>query len=166
MEEVLCKECRESDPSDYWGSKIHCDWYRAYVYPNDTCSHAVRRGYYVSTAICDVLGINQASSVPSAIRDFNTQYLQKSKDTVELVKEYDSIGPKIADAIYADGDDDICNIMYTNYLVSVVNAIKRMEYDKAIRLYKNMLISLCDYYSIKDNIIDSLSNDRELIKKF
>lgn len=167
--DILCKDCIESDPSEIWrGYKIYCSWYRQYVDPQDTCSRAMKRGYYVSTAICDVLGIDQMSDVPNSIKNFSINVLQKDKKYEALLKKYDQVGSKVADAIMVDRDRQLCEVIYQKYLVVVTNHIKVNKNEQAIALYENMVNSLADYFAlnqISDNEYTSGRDIYELSRK-
>jgi hypothetical protein len=166
MSTILCKDCRESDPNDknFFGVKIHCDWYKTYVDPYDTCEHAVKRGYYVSTAICHILGLDENNQVQTAIVNFSKNVLQKNSDTMTVVKQYDKVGPQLATEMLTENNQELCAQLYESYLVPVTNLINQKQTREAINLYKNMVVSLQDYYGLREENENTKENIATLKK--
>ena len=61
--------------------KGYCSWYRSYYYPGDNCSHQkpvnATSGCYITTIVCDVLGLDDDCSLLNNLRSFRDNILQK-----------------------------------------------------------------------------------------
>lgn len=115
---------------------------------SEICIVCEKRDDYILNAICDVLDISLESFVPKTIELFSKNVLQNEKSTIDLVKKYDEVGPKLAEAIVLDGDKKFIESLYNGYLMPVSELIVSQDAKSAIDLYKNMVSSLIDYYCI------------------
>lgn len=136
--------------------KGYCSWYRSYYYPGDNCSHQkpvnATSGCYITTIVCDVLGLDDDCSLLNNLRSFRDNVLQKDAKFTPLLMEYDSIGPEIALLIKKDyeesKDDTLWKKYYDTYLVGTEQLVKENNYDGAINKYVEMVQVLKTYFGL------------------
>lgn len=109
--ETQCGGCEYYDfQGDY--NKGYCSWYRAYYYPGDDCSHQSPKATssssncYITTIVCDKLGLEDDCSVLNTLREFRDNVMQQNFKYCKILFEYDVIGPKISEMIKNDTDTD------------------------------------------------------------
>lgn len=146
--------------------KGYCSWYRCYYYPNDTCEHQNQMQTqttssssslcYITTIICDKLGLEDDCPVLNTLRDFRNNALQKNCKYFKILFEYDVIGPKIAEMIKNDSDTDkeLWIQIYNFYLSATANFHRNGKTDEAVQRYEEMVVSLKEYYGIKEEITE------------
>ena len=164
--ETQCGGCTNFD---FQGddNKGYCSWYKCYYYPGDSCSHQNPReassGCYITTIICDVLEYADDCSVLNTLRSFRNDVMQKDPKYMNLLLEYDTIGPDISYFIKKEyeksSDREIWIQFYNFYLQPTANYISNGEFDKAINRYKEMVSSLKEYFGLDDYTPVSISYD-------
>lgn len=138
--------------------KGYCSWYKSYYYPGDSCSHQNPRettsGCYITTIICDVLGFADDCMVLDKLRFFRNCVMQKDPKYSSLLLEYDTVGPEIARSIKEEysknKDKEIWIQFYNFYLQPTANYIVNGDFDDAVNRYQEMVVSLKDYFGLKD----------------
>lgn len=145
---------------DFQGDNVkgYCSWYKSYYYPGDSCSHQKPResssSCYITTIICKVLGFQDDCKILNDLRSFRDNIMQKSIEYKDILQEYDTIGPDIAYFIekeYEETKDREPWIQfYNHYLVTTSNLIRSQEYNQAVSCYKNMVLSLKEYFGINN----------------
>ena len=66
------------------------------------------------------------------------------------MKEYDVIGPMIAEKILQDKDQkEMASGLYQNALKNIHHSIMQKDYDKAVEKYYIMTLMLIQYYHLK-----------------
>lgn len=156
---------------DYWCNKKDCrvdsDTYRKYCrdYNYDECpiyKHTESSGCFITTLACQILGKCDNHPVLNNLRNFRDNVLQQDKKYEEVLKQYDCIGPMIADALNNDKDKIMLSLDLYNYsILPISKAIDDKNYDKAITHYQYMTLYLVNYYGLKDeynNIKDNNYN--------
>ena len=130
--------------------KSFCDWYGCYYYPDDTCvgdgDHYRYRGY-VTTMVCDRLGLDKTKEVYDKITGFQKNVMENDKKYETTLRDYNVIGPKIASHL-ATEDIDVVKKVYGIFLVPVAKLIDEKKYDQAVFKYKHMLEILKAHYNI------------------
>jgi len=170
-----CAECTYLDLSDYNSSGAYwCDkklerhlatdpecgsFCRAYRRSYSAISNAIDYSNsknsggncYLTTMLCNILGMDDNNIYLKTIREFRNNILQKNEKYKQLLVEYDIIGPKIAEALYNDPlKDKIAKIYFENSIIPITLLINNKEYDKAINLYSKMTLNLKNFYSINN----------------
>lgn len=162
-----CRECLCMDLKDrnrYDSNEAWCSAWRKYFNPNDkACStyfqydesrKNVSGGCYLTTIICDTLGIPDNGYALETLRNLRNNYMLNNPDLYVVLIEYDVVGPKIARCLANDPQKkDIANVFYKAYILPTVEKIANKNYDKAISLYQDMTNKLKDLYDV-DSTID------------
>ena len=92
-------------------SKGYCSWYKTYYYPDDSCTHQKNRyepqqGCYLTTIICNKLGYSDDCFVLNTLRSFRDNVMQKNIEYKDMLMEYDTLGPVIAQNIANDKENN------------------------------------------------------------
>lgn len=142
--------------------KGYCNWYRAFYYPDDSCSDHYRSragaggGCFITTIVCDVLGLDDHCEVMETLRKFRGDVLQKDEQYKDILFEYDTVGPKIAEEIRKE-DPSFALALYNIFLKPISNLIKKNKKEEAISNYINMTHMLEGFYCI--SLDDDMPND-------
>ena len=129
-----------------------------------------RRYYYILTAICEVLGINQESYFYQEIKTL-IQLVRDDKSTQKEAVSYDIYGEELAKKLVSDQESVlVCQFLFTTYLMKVFMLIRDNKPEDAIESYKEMVTLLYERYQNKENysnIIDltGLHENNMFVKK-
>ncbi len=144
---------------DYWCCKKDCrvddatyyKYCRDYNY--DECpiyKHSESSGCFITTIACQILGKKDDDVVLNDFRNFRDNILQKNPEYYDILKEYDVIGPMIAEAIQHDSDREVlASHLYQCALLPIHHHIEEKEYGKAVEKYYLMTLMLINYYGLK-----------------
>ena len=185
-----CAECTYLDISDgnlygaFWCDKklerhlatdIECGSFcRAYSRNSSSIRNAIEfsnsknsgGGCYLTTILCNILGMSDNNIYLETIRNFRNNILQKDEQYKSILVEYDVIGPKIATALNNDPlKEKIAKMYFQNYITPVVNFINTKDYSSAITLYVDMTTKLKCFYGIGDQNITIEEINNADIKK-
>lgn len=139
-----CKDCRHIDPSNKYGYKWYCTWYRSYEDPDNVheCSHFESRGSsgcFLTTACCQYKGLPDDCYELTTLRRFRDDYLLHTSEGKRLVEEYYRIAPPLVQKIdCCSSRDTICENMYAA-ICEIVQKIEQEQYEDAVRLYQTMV---------------------------
>lgn len=175
----FCSECAlyDSNGTPKWGDEHYCSKKGKYLKPTTSaCSSFVknnakegyqRAGCYITTIVCNILGYPDDCNLLVTLRDFRENYLKQNSEYLPLLIEYDQIGPIISDSIVNDPDAKITAIENTrNFLIPCVEAIKAGNLDKAIEIYKSLVLLLKLKYALLRTPIDyTISKPLETLGK-
>ncbi len=175
----FCSECAlyDSNGTPKWGDEHYCSKKGKYLKPTTSaCSSFVknnakegyqRAGCYITTIVCNILGYPDDCNLLVTLRDFRENYLKQNSECLPLLIEYDQIGPIISDNIVNDPDAKITAIENTrNFLIPCVEAIKAGNLDKAIEIYKSLVLLLKLKYALLRTPIDyTISEPLEILGK-
>ena len=135
--------------------KGYCSWYGTYYYPSDSCSSNYRprggssSGCYITTMLCNRLGLEDDCCELETLRDFRDNVLQQNIQYQELLYEYDTIGPVIASHLEKE-DISIIEKIFETYIKPVIGLLKEGKGEAAVSKYVEMTCSLEEYYGISD----------------
>lgn len=156
---------------DYQGdnSKGYCSWYRTYYYPGETCSHQKPRekssGCYITTIVCNVLGLEDDCEVMQSLRGLRDCHLQNHEAGRIILLEYDVVGPEIAGLIEKEyketGDKTLWQRIYDTYLTETSRLVLLGNYQKATEKYIEMVRNLKEYFAIPEHHIDIENYDQK-----
>ena len=122
---------------------------------------------FITTVVCQILGKQDNDKLLENFREFRDNILQPNTKYHDILKEYDVIGPLLADCIIKDQEKEKTAIgLYENVMLPINNEINNMNYDKAVEMYYLMTLSLVNYYKLKheyNSIKDKNYNDIEFI---
>lgn len=123
-------------------------------------------GCYLTTMLCNVLGMDDNNTYLQTMREFRDSVLQKNEQYKPLLVEYDIIGPKIADAIQNDPmKEALATHYFTKYIIPITNLIKDKQYESAVNNYVRMTTTLYTIYGIPKYNISSLEIETADIKQ-
>lgn len=107
-------------------------------------------GCFITTVCCQILGLNDHDLLLNDFRNFRDNILQKSEKYYDTLKEYDVIGPVIANKILQDKERKKLAVgIYQNALKPIHQSIQQKDYDKAVEKYYVMTLMLIQYYHLK-----------------
>ena len=135
-----------SGVSDSWYSK-YCS--KDYESDYGKCKH-YKEYYgisYITTAICDTLGLAKNNLFLRSINSFREKLEQDHKMYKQL-EIYDIVGPIIANKI--NGDKEIALELFNSSIVPVCNDLFKNDYRSALIKYTNMTKGLIEQY--KDSV--------------
>lgn len=134
----------------------------AYQYSRDHSGS----GCYITTIICNILGMPDNNEYLETLRFFRDNFLQKDERYKPSLVEYDLIGPKIANALKNDPlKEKIANKYFHNYIIPTCELIKEKKYREAADLYKTMTNLLKYFYGLNNMSITALDIDNADINK-
>lgn len=155
---------------DYWCDKKDCsvneDDYRRYCrdYNYGDCpiyKQSNSSGCFITTVVCDVLGYEDNNEILNNLRCFRDDVLQKDKKYYDVLNDYDSIGPYIADYIANDKNGvEVASIVYNNMVLPVNELIKKKEYDRAVSRYELIVMNLISFYRLNE-LYDILKEEKK-----
>ena len=144
---------------DYWCNKINqrvaeAEYYKyCRDYNYDECPIYRKEessGCFITTVCCQILGLNDQDKLLDDFRNFRDNVLQKNEKYYDTLKEYDVIGPIIANKILQDKDQkEMASGLYQNALKNIHHSIMQKDYDKAVEKYYIMTLMLIQYYHLK-----------------
>ena len=115
-----------------------------------------RHGYYVLTAIKDILGLDEHE-----VRFNKFVYLRDvimPKLDPKFVSEYEFYGPILADELKSDDfSKEAATYYLTEFVYEVINCIDEEKYERAIEIYKSMINSMKLQY-LEDFKVIKLTN--------
>lgn len=137
--------------------KGYCEWYKAYYYPTDSCNHQKSRNEvstcYITTVMCDILEYPDDCYYLNQLRDFRNNVMQNDKKYADILYEYDTVGPLIAQNLKrdftAESDKEFIIQLFNFYILPTVRYIQDNKYEEAISRYQEMTKDLEEYYNIK-----------------
>lgn len=155
---ACCADCAYMDLNDsnsngdYW-----CGYHRKYYPGSDSaCSHfqdgnrSSGGGCYITTIICDILGYEDHCHYLEQLRNFRDNHMKLNSKYENLLIEYDDVGPVISKNIRNDKDNAIiANYIFENYIKPVASALECNEIEKAVNIYKTMVLFLKEHYNMK-----------------
>lgn len=107
---------------------------------------------YLTTAMCEILGYGDDCYYLKMLRDFRDHYMMKDRECLEMLIEYEMIGPIISK--YLLNDKETARVMLDNYIVKAILFIRKKNYEMAIDVYKEMVCFLKDKYHLNDLRVD------------
>lgn len=106
-------------------------------------------GCFITTIVCDTLGMADDNIYLTLLRKFRKNYLQKKPDGIKVLEEYDTIGPVIAHCISKDGNKyEVAKSVFMNSIIPVINDICDGKNIDAISKYTNMTKGLINKYNL------------------
>ena len=161
--------------SDYWCMKNNhrvsdSDYYtycRNYNYSDcPTYKHQESSGCYLTTLVCIILKKDDHDYVLDTMRKFRDNYLQKDQQYEQLLKDYDNIGPVLAQWIIKDSDSKVmAQDLYDKVLMKIAQELENKHYDLALSLYEDMTLSLIKHYGL-DSLYQSLKASNYYLEFF
>jgi len=116
------------------------DYCPDYARKEDNSSNKKKKGCFVTTTICDLLGKNDNCIELNTLRQFRDNILMKNEKFKRLVESYYSISDEIVYILLnkTDNKNYAKNLMNT-YVYEIIDYINSSKVDEAIELYVKML---------------------------
>ena len=175
---TFCCDCqklnRDCFNSDFWGNNLtfKCEESGKYVsLASVTCGNEKLKGTsstcYIPTIACEILGYDDNCELLNTLREFRENYLKKNLDKyLPILQQYDFIGPMISDSIRAMENSKMFAMMIMSYyLLPCAKEIKNNNYEKAIEIYKDMVLLLTSTFSISLTIGENIPYNFEDLGK-
>lgn len=167
-----CGSCVHLNINDYVRTKDNCKCtYRggyhdlherscyAYDYDKYRDYYDLNHRWYIVSAICRKLGLSDEYECVRLLHDFRKNVLEQDEKYTEMLKEYDRIGPFIAQMLETDDDSkELCTRLLQVYLVNVLDLIKANKNDEALQRYVEMVNLLRTIYGVESIKIQNSSS--------
>lgn len=156
-----CSYCRELNPNSEDKGKFYCEKRREYVPATRsvfTCNYRAEamgrsqteknrlrkiskaHGYYVVTAISNILGLDNDNEYISAFVYLRDVIMPASDEYKSFIDDYETDGPALASLLSNDeGALDYAEYLRANYLNGVVSLFCQDRIFDAVSLYTSML---------------------------
>ena len=157
-----CGSCVHLNVNDYVRSKDNClctlrggyhnlherSCYK-YDYDKYRDYYELNRRWYIVGAICQKLGLSDQYECVSLLHNFRVDVLEKDAKYDDILKEYDMVGPFLAQMLETDDDSkELCERLLQVYLVKVLDLIQDKKNDEALQRYLEMVNLLRTIYHI------------------
>ena len=117
-------------------------------------------GCFITTVTCEILNKKDDEKVMNNLRMFRDNVLQENEKFHDVLKEYDTIGPIVADKLRNDENKEkISEILYEKVLTPISELVSNKEYDKAVEKYYLMTLLMINYYKLKHDYNSIKEND-------
>ena len=108
---------------------------------------------YITTLLCDLLGLNDSNYYINTLRKFRNNYLRNNEDYSYLLVEYDLVGKEICNSLISDKQNRlIASKLFYNYINPIVSLIDDKMYADAIVRYIMMVNKLKNMYNINTTV--------------
>lgn len=163
MSDIKCGYCHRKGFDDYYCAKVenkipystydkYCTSYSYSDCPNYKYEKS-SSGCYLTTATCDILGLEDKNLYLQTFRKFRKDYLQKNPKGLPILNEYDTVGPIIAHKLKNDKNRKTVALhMLKDYIHPIAtNLITKFDgdYDFAIAQYARMTKELIQRYGLE-----------------
>lgn len=161
--EYKCANCVDSEETNRsW--KIYCKRYKTYYDKTETCKYQKRKvraedgtPCYITTIVCNILGLDDHCVVLDELRNLRNNVMQKDSKYKEMLYEYDTVGPQIANCLREDNDNkEIATYFYNAFIEPTARLTVSRKYEEAVSKYYAMTEKLRDYYGL---VIDNTDID-------
>lgn len=117
-------------------------------------------GCYITTIVCDTLGMDDKVSYLETLREFRNNVLQKNDKYKDILATYDVVGPFISCRLAHDSNNkQIATNLFNLGIKNVCDLIESNKIDEAVSLYSDMTNLLIQGYNITE------SYDKEYLNK-
>lgn len=166
-------DCRYLDPTKKCNGKVWCSKHKEYVAANgkirdksaDYCNDAAEvmgrstsekqalarysksHGYYVVTAITEVLGLPEDNKYMESFIYLRDVILPANEEYHGFIDDYEIDGPELADLIRKDEKaEEYAEYLRVAYLNRLISLLSQGRIDEAITLYTSMLDAIKEKY--------------------
>lgn len=120
----------------------------AYRYSKE---HSSSGGCYLTTMLCNILGMPDNNYYLETMRKFRKNILQKDEKYKSILVEYDIVGPKIAEALNNDPIKyQVASKYFHSYIISIIDMLRENKNNEAIFSYVEMTNSLKYFYGMNN----------------
>ena len=122
-------------------------------------------GCFITTIVCNTLGMEDNVSYLETLRSFRNNILQKNDEYKDILATYDVVGPIISCNLVHDRDRlQICKNLFYLGILNVCKFLENGEQDKAIELYTDMTNLLIQGYGITETYDCDYLNNMDMSK--
>lgn len=120
-------------------------------------------GCYLTTIVCDTLGMDDHVSYLEALRSFRDNVLQKNPNYKEILALYDVVGPAISCKLAHDSyKEQIATNLFNLGIKPICKLLSDNKQEEAIEFYKDMTDLLRRGYGIKATVSDEYLNTMDI----
>ena len=145
--------CRISDNRNSVLSSFMVDNYcknNAYKCPIYAKNGTNSAGCFITTVACEILNKKDDNEVMQNLRKFRDNVLQENEEYFDVLKEYDTVGPVLADRLRNDENREvIAETLYEKILKPISVLVSEDKIEKAVESYYVMTLLLVNYYGLK-----------------
>jgi hypothetical protein len=150
-----CPRCGAKNWDSFWvcncdGSHIdrHCSCDRC----NSQEPSSSSGGCFLTTVVCSVLGYDDNCIALDNLRNFRSNFLEKTGDGRALLSEYGKISNIVAPKILSDDNKDtLCDYVYNDYIMPVNVLVNANRNEDAVEKYKEMVTYFMERYGINES---------------
>ncbi len=116
---------------------------------------------FICSAACVALSKSLECDELEVLKKFREQEKRTNLYAVQLLKEYNIVGPKIVDLINNSPNKiNIYQWIWTDYIVKTYLLVKESRYDEAVDLYVNLVVKLCNEFKVtpSSKVINLIKN--------
>lgn len=165
-----CGSCTRMDIEKNHGYKYYCEKRDAFYEASDpnicyAYDFDLERDYdelerrenlnscYITTILCQILKFDDNCEILNIMRTFRNNVLQKDNRYLNILLEYDTIGPKIAENLIKDEDAHwIAKELLIHYIKPIIEYISINHIDNAVIMYTRMINLLKENYGINNDL--------------
>ena len=157
-----CSLMNLNDSCRYDRSQYYCSYFRKYYKPDSrACRHAIPRRY-VTTAVCDVLNLEETDEYLSVFDEVCSNYMESNEEYEKLLNIYDVVGPIISECIYSSDDSErVAKIALETGIKPAYDLVKEGKNDSAIEVYCDMIKDLREFYGINLTYDEEMGRQRK-----
>lgn len=169
-------DCRYLDPTKKFNGKVWCSKHKEYVAANgkirdksaDYCNDAAEvmgrstsekqalarysksHGYYVVTAITDILGLSEDNGYMETFKYLRDVVLPANEEYQGFIDDYEEDGPALAELLRKDDNShEYAEYLRVTYLNRLISLFCQDKIDDAITLYTSMLDVIKERYGYR-----------------
>lgn len=153
---ATCAQCKYYDFTDEnsYGECLCSEKYHYYPRSSCACYSFEERednggGCFITTVVVNTLGFGDKCEHLQKLRAFRDNHMKPNPKLQPLLAEYNTVGPKIADAIRKDPEKNcLAHQLLDTYIKPVCNLLDANKHLEAVELYKQMVVALQKRYSV------------------
>jgi hypothetical protein len=109
------------------------------AYTRNTHSWSSGGKCFISTAACEIMGLDDYGPVLQTLRDYRDGWMSETEEGRKLVEEYYEMAPKVVEALNnMENPIPLYANLYDNYIIKAKLEIDDKKYSEALITYKEM----------------------------
>lgn len=160
-----CYDCGRYDRGDVNRyDECYCTYYQKYYPKGDkACGNFEHRtdyvpsGCFLTTTICDMLGMEDNCYALNVMRNFRDTVLVNDTRYYPLLAEYEVVGPVISENMQKDEHGvEIAEYYFEHHIYDIVmNLSTRRDYNDAVEKYVEMVTDFKRMYGVSKEVSES-----------
>lgn len=150
-----CSQCQFFDFSDVNKyDECYCSEKGHYYPRGDSACYSFQDrgnggGCFITTVVVNTLGFGDKCEYLQKLRAFRDNHMKSNPKLQPLLTEYNTVGPKIAEAIRKDPNKHcLAHQLLDTYIKPVCDLLDTNKHLEAVELYKRMVVTLQKRYSV------------------